>query len=158
MDIELSRRAYQLWNDNNAIEAGKIIYESISQNKRPFWASTILSFCIEKTRTRAEFVNVINTAKNPNKWKDAHEIFQSVRKLTLRDEEDGCPDDVFSGELHLAENTAKVTYNAGNFPAPFDHNAGWWIIKNLKFIVDKVDEKEFEQRVLKVAFEFEIND
>lgn len=152
--MEISQKAYQLWNENKAIEAGKLIYESLPEIKRPLWASNILSFCLKLTRSKPEFLTVINTANDPKQWKNAHEVFQLVRKLTLIDEQDRNQDEIFSGILNLAENTAKVTYNAGNFSAPFDHDSGWWIIQNLKYIVEKVNDKEFEKKVLKIAFEF----
>ncbi len=40
----------------------------------------------------------------------------------------------------------KVTYNASGEAAPFDHDAGWWLVSNLRDIVDQLGSPEFEAR------------
>ena len=158
MNKEVSKTAYKLWSENKGLEAGKIIFEEIPQNKRPLWASNILSECLKLNRSIPEFITIINTARNSAEWENAHDVFQSDRKLTLLDEKSRSKDLVFRGILFLAENTAKVSYNATNSDTSFDHDSGWWIIQNLKYIVDKVNNSDFEKRILKTAFEFEVNE
>jgi hypothetical protein len=50
------------------------------------------------------------------------------------------------GLLYLAENVAKVTYNASGSRAPFDHNAGWWILSNARWLLDRTEDADLAAR------------
>ena len=45
--------------------------------------------------------------------------------------------------LQVAENVAKVTYNSSGCLPPFDHDSGWWIAQNLKYIMEQINVPEF---------------
>jgi hypothetical protein len=72
-----------------------------------------------------------------------HNFFDSVRGLAL---ENQGKDDLFRSVLVLAENVAKVTYNAYGYEAPFDHHAGWLIGAGFLDIVERVNDSEFTAR------------
>jgi hypothetical protein len=52
-------------------------------------------------------------------------------------------DSFYETILLLAENATKVTYNAYGYPAPFDHDVGWWVVANLAHVAAKVNEAAF---------------
>ena len=48
--------------------------------------------------------------------------------------------------LILAENVAKVTYNAYGYAAPFDHDAGWFIGAIFLSVAEQVKDDEFNTK------------
>ena len=60
-------------------------------------------------------------------WRWGHSALDEVRRLTLRYEDSKSKDEVYGGLLYLAENVAKVTYNATNPPDPFDDDVDAWV-------------------------------
>jgi len=85
----------------------------------------------------AEFEQVRSLAFDPIQWKDAHAAFSAVRQLTLQAEKTTKPDNIYVWLLYLVENTAKVIYNASGEPAPFDNDAGHWVVRCARGVVDK---------------------
>ncbi|MBK7307686.1 MAG: hypothetical protein IPI88_12065 [Chitinophagaceae bacterium] len=87
------------------------------------WAGLILSrfdnYIKSIPKPVFELYSIIDTQDN---WKNAHSQFSKIRQFLL-DHKTYQPE----AYLVLAENVAKVTYNASNEPAPFDNNSGWWI-------------------------------
>src|SRR6185503_4552924 len=91
-----------------------------------------------------EVSNLIEIARHPTRWSEAHSCFGALRRLTLAAEQEKPStktNHLFL--LYLAENIAKLTYNAGGYPAPFDPDSGWWIPQNLKHIIDQVNHPGF---------------
>jgi hypothetical protein len=84
-------------------------------------------------------------------WGWGHVAFDAVRRLTLRYEQAESKDDVYVAVLFLAENVAKVTYNATNPPGPFDEDAGAWVVSCLRHLVKTVNDPEFEREAWLVA-------
>ena len=48
--------------------------------------------------------------------------------------------------FQLATQVGKIVYTAQQYPAPFDHSAGWKIAETLKRIVQKIDTGKFAGR------------
>ena len=151
--------AKHLWDEGRLLEAGMILFERIPLPFRPSWGADILAFASQHISDITQIQDVIAFARTPSEWaettskdkgKKAHNFFDSVRLLTLDEERKDSKDDKFYNLLLLAENVAKVTYNAYGYSAPFDHDAGWWIIAILKKITDLVNETEFSSTAWKV--------
>jgi hypothetical protein len=134
---ELFVEAEELWRNGDALRAGRLLYERLSADQRPGWAARVLEVCCQSTRrVPAEVDAVRQIARTRSRWNEGHDAFSAVRSLTLRSEiETRRPGDVAAGILYLAENVAKVTYNASGLPAPFDQDAGWWVAKTARSIV-----------------------
>jgi hypothetical protein len=148
------------WRHGDALEAGKLLYEHLVVNQRPGWALAVLDACCAGLSVPSEVEAVREIACTRARWAEAHAAFQAVRKLVLRGEQRRTdargPE---HGVLYLAENVAKVTYNA-SFAAPrlpmfepaidvgaFDHDAGWWVAKNARWIVEHSTDSGLEARV-----------
>jgi hypothetical protein len=72
---------------------------------------------------------VVELARVPSDWRLAHAAFGDVRQITrVAEGRSGTIDPCLKSLLYLAENTAKVICNASSEPAPFDHDAGWWVV------------------------------
>ena len=105
------------------ILAGRDIFEKIPNELRPGWAKSILlvfDSYIEKVPT--EVSSLISLIDDKSRWKEAHGQFSKIRQFLLTHKS-------YQPEAYLllAENVAKVTYNASGEPAPFDNDSGWWI-------------------------------
>jgi hypothetical protein len=139
------KKAKPYWEGGNPLKAGELLYERIRQNHRPLWALEVLELCMPLTKGIIEIDELCNIIRNPNRWAEAHEAFSSIRELTLNTE-DSSSDRIYTGVLYLAENVAKVTYNASGEPAPFDYNSGCRIVSNLRYIVDQLGDRAFENK------------
>src|SRR5215468_2611842 len=101
-----------------------------SREERPPWALRVLDACASRLPELPPAVRTVRTiVEIPERWREAHDAFTAVRRVVLQHPRSE-PPTVEHGVLYLAENVAKVTYNASGEPAPFDHDAGWWIAKN----------------------------
>ena len=147
------------WDERNLLEAGMVLFERIPISFRPLWGADILTFASQKISGVAEIQDVITFARTPDEWannaskdkgKAAHNFFDSVRRLTLEEEKKETKDKLYVNVLVLAENVAKVTYNAYGYGAPFDHDAGWWIVANLKGIAEIMNNTNFSASVWNV--------
>jgi hypothetical protein len=147
---QIIREAQEHWNQGQLLETGKLLFEHIPRTCRPEWGAKVLETAYELIPSTPEIKDVIEFASQPEKWDDgsqskrikAHNFFDAVRYLTLQHKN---KNPLFEGILILAENVAKVTYNAYGYNAPFDHDAGWWIVSNTKFIIDQVNNSEFAE-------------
>lgn len=151
---KIIRSARHSWERGNLIEAGMLLYERISHVSRPLWGADVLEFASQRTSKTREIQNVIAFARTPEEWakstsraKDskARDFFHAVRLLTIEEDRKATGNTLYTSILLLAENVAKVTYNAYGYNAPFDHDAGWWIAANLKGIADIIDDIHFSR-------------
>ena len=145
MDVE---SLHELWASGEARRAGQAIYEAIPNASRPAWAADILEVASSQvplvpTQIRA----VAEIAREPKRWREAHAAFSDVRHLTQADQSSYAGDQVYASLLVVAENAAKVVYNASGEPAPFDYACGYRLVVSLRHLVDAVGSPELEQRV-----------
>jgi len=130
------------WNEGNTLEAGKIIFENLPNDKRPVWAAQILKFAVDNSGTRnKEIDRVLDIAATPKEWKSAKNAFSKIRDLTLdidkkRNRGLRKEQEVLGWVLALAELVAKVTYNATDPIDEFDEDSGWWVAQILKGFLD----------------------
>lgn len=146
MKSKIIDEAFDYWSSKKPLESGRIIYNQIPNDQRPIWAAEILNLCRRLTSSVPEIDAVYEIALNQQRWKEAHDAFSRVRNLTLAFEKSKSKNSVYGGLLYLAENTAKVIYNASGEPAPFDYDSGWWLVSNLRYIVDEIKSSEFEAK------------
>ena len=90
---------------------------------------------------------IVAIAAAPPRWAEAHAAFSAMRTLTLEAERGASgASPALRAVLYLAENAAKVTYNASGRPAPFDADAGHWLASNLRLVVERLADAQFEER------------
>ena len=141
------------WLSGQHLDCGRLIYESLTPHQRVSWASDILNFCIEHSPSVTPVNSVAALAPDESSWSLAHAAFSKVRALTLLEEESpGTLDPRAARLLFIAENTAKVIYNASQASAPFDHDAGWWLAKCLDDFLAATKEPETRASGTSVLF------
>ncbi len=143
--------AYALWEDNQGKQAGRVIYEHLRQNERPAWAAEILRVVLKRVPGHPEAEEVIRLASDSDTWHLARPQFSRIRQVTLRTTEQlplNC--------LLLAENVAKVVYNAIAPSAPFDAlapsvlfdaDSGWAVVSCARIITQIIDDPPFTAKV-----------
>lgn len=140
-------RARRCWDSGEALEAGKLIFESLSPAARPQWAARVLSLAMERTgTTSASLTRTLWIANNPSEWGRAHAEFSVLREESLklsRRWSFGLRGNRLLHVLAIAELVAKVTYNATSPLDEFDEDSGWWIASCLKDLAGLVDDDEF---------------
>ncbi len=141
-------QAHTYWQSGHLLYAGRMLYERVPRRLRPEWAASVLRAASEFAPRTAEIKAVLAFAEHPEQWGDgaedkrrqAHYFFGATRLLALKSRG---KDDLFENVLTLAENVAKVTYNAYGYAAPFDHHAGWIIGAAFLSVVEQVKDDEF---------------
>lgn len=136
-------QARQHWDDDQPVEAGRIIFETISVADRHRWASRILELVLPYFAHSPNVLNVQDFAREPDKWgrgRDSQwqEALQMVRTVGQ---------DIVSPVQQLAYLVGKVVYTAQGYPAPFDHAAGWEIAAALKKVIEDVGDESFAAAV-----------
>jgi hypothetical protein len=151
VESETVIKTLELWHTGQATKAGWLLYSQIPIADRPHWAAQILDLCRSVVRSPPEVSAVYDMAVKPSEWGRGHDAFGAVRKLTLQYEKAEGKDGIYGGLLHLAENVAKVTYNATSPQDPFDCDAGAWVVSCLRNLVDKIGSRDFESRAWSLA-------
>lgn len=122
---ERRERARRAWRQRAFEACGRLLHEPLRPAQRVRWAAGILAACAAHSRPSREVSHVVDLARDPSAWGQAHTAFQSLRQLTIQEAHGGDPQQV--ALLELAETTAKVIYNASDEPAPFHFHRGWRI-------------------------------
>lgn len=138
-DNDVVKQAADYWIEGEAMEAGKLLFQRLSNDLRPRWAARILRLVLEKAGIQSPlFAKVLYDADHQRLWGDGHRAFSTLRDSTLKLDEVRRTRGLTEGQdtlacvLALAELVAKVTYNAANPPDEFDEDSGWWIVSSLK--------------------------
>lgn len=72
----------------------------------------------------------------PRSWPEAHRAFRDVRRVTLQfDQARTSSEDPVYNLLFVAENAAKVLYNATKMPRPFDATSGLHLLVSVAHFV-----------------------
>ena len=133
---------FESWSAD-PLRAGTAIYSRVHNDNRPGWAASILAECCERVPKVPEAIaHVLDLSAEAAKWELAHDAFSAVRQLTLAAERRPIEkrDHLL---LYVAENTAKVIYNAFGASAPFDRDSGAWLVRCAKEYADCVNDVSF---------------
>jgi hypothetical protein len=125
-----------------------MVYEQLPKDVRPGWAGSILDLCRRRFPHVREVDDVYFISCDCTHWARARHAFDAVRCLTLAET---AP---FPGApllFRLAENTAKVIYNASGASAPYDHNAGWKVVEDLQALCEFIDDPKFTAEAARAA-------
>ena len=145
--------AQEAWAAGRFLDCGRALYEPLTPAGRVHWAATVLTFCMRHSASAPAIDRVAELAGIPSDWRLAHDAFGDVRDLTLMAErQGGSIDPRLASLLQVAENTAKVIYNASSEPAPFDHDAGWRVVCCFERFLAIVAMPEVTRRGLELLF------
>jgi len=141
------------WQEERFLDAGRSIYESLSVDQRVIWAVQVLGHCADHAPHCDAVSAVLSLARSKDRWCLAHAAFCTLRQVTLEAERSPSRfDRRLRSLLYLAENTAKVIYNASGAPAPFDEDSGWWIGECLHHFLSTQDDRSVRTEALAFFF------
>ena len=139
---QIIERAFAYWNSNEARQAGVIIFETIPVNRRPVWAYEILKLAYLQFSKDHRIDAVLEFAAHPERWGEGRDSRQSPDAHRIVDEVNYRYD--YPIIFRLATQVGKIVYTAQQYPAPFDHSAGWEIAEILKQITQQLNNRGFE--------------
>jgi hypothetical protein len=97
------------WLHGDAVAIGRELWCHLSPAAQVARAIALLQLCCAQRPRVPEVEAVIAIAGEPKRWSEAHQAFQAVRSLVLR-EEASPSDRIYYLLLFLTENTAKTVY------------------------------------------------
>jgi hypothetical protein len=152
----LSGEASSLWDQGASLIAGQLWYDAIPTSRRPSWAARVLGVSLDLLHAPAWVGDVIAIADTPTKWPDARRCFEELRRrlLVSEREHEGSPTTKLA--ILLAENVAKVTYNATRPSAPYDHDAGYHIAELAHRVGESTDGDSALRSIRAVLFDPEL--
>ena len=136
----------RLWNGGRGVEVGGVLYEALPNDLRPAWAAEILALCGSQLPPIPVVEAVVAIGRDPRRWGEGHAAFRKVRELTLAEERSRRGGQAYECLLFVAENAATVVYNASGRPAPFDHDAGYWLAACLRQFSEQIASAEFQEQ------------
>lgn len=154
------KSALLLWDNGSELEAGRLIYENLTQETRPKWASNILKLVVARSGVRHPSVErVLQISEHQTEWHYAHDAFSSIRDAILELDH---VNELTSSQrllvrvLELSEIVAKVIYNATDPPDEFDEDSGWWVAESLRGFVEMWEDAAFSKAAwVALAFQFQ---
>jgi hypothetical protein len=90
---------------------------------------------------------VYETAVADRRWIEGHDVFDTVRRLSLAHERSGGAPRLTGLVLDVAETVAKITYNASGASAPFDYHAGWHLAPRVHAFAAEIGDAGFTERL-----------
>ena len=139
---QIIEKASAYWNSDEARQAGVTIFETIPINRRHTWAYEILKLAYSHFPKDHRLDAVLEFAERPEKWGAGRDSRHSPDAHRIVDEVNYRYD--YPIIFRLATQVGKIVYTAQQYPAPFDHSAGWEIAEILKQIVQQLNDREFE--------------
>lgn len=140
-------QARELWDKDQAEEAGKLIFERIPRCSIPAWAAHILEVVYPYFSPSPRIDAVLELARNPQILANTeHEAKLKAHHIV----DDADPFRYIQPMpwehliFYLAKNVGKVTYNMYGFSAPFDIDAGWELARVLKEITKRSNDPSLE--------------
>jgi len=149
-------QAKDLWKTGDHLESGRVLFENLPKDEQVTWAVAILDFTTEWLDVwMCGIWELKRVARKRRRWRAAHQAFTKIRGTTLRLERRKTLTPVQERMLcqcFVAENVAKVIYNATDPIDPFDEDSGWWIVPCLKSCIDCLAMPEFDEAVTSMLF------
>jgi hypothetical protein len=120
----------------------------LSADALAIFAGAALKACLAELPGPQELSAIAEVGKDRRRWSEAHLAFDAARDLTLKYEESTpSTDDPNYVLLFVAENAARVIYNATSPSDPFDDDSATWLLRSLARFVRVTGSAELEHRV-----------
>lgn len=135
------------------IKLGREIFENIPHRWQPIWAKYILShFDRYAQHTPDAVYELYRIIDDENHWSEAYKRFCEIREYSLWNLFDQ-PEEYFQ----LAENVARVTYNASGNISLFDKSSGWYIPSLAMKAADYYKSDKLKEELLSAILVFHQN-
>lgn len=144
-------RANEYWQSGRSTEAGRLIFENLSPQVRPKWASRILALMTERTGIKSPPIErVLQIAGDPGKWGTAHDASSVARRAAIelvKLRSRTADQDLLLGLTSLAGLVARVIYNSTGSPDPFDDDTGWSLVESVRRVLDLLKDDQFSDSI-----------
>ena len=137
---QIIQKAWDCWDTNQSFQAGRVIFECIPVNLRHAWSYEILNFAYPHFPRDPKIETVLDFAKHPENWGQGKDGRELEAHCIVRNVNGYGQDDLI---FRLAAQVGKIVYTAQQYPAPFDHSAGYKVAEVLKQIVQQVNDQGF---------------
>lgn len=145
-----------LITSDGELVAGRTVFEQLSEQKRPSWASGVLLAsigCVDNVPYPVRRVLQLGSGPTTT-WREGHSAFQAVRRVTMRLDEKrygrlglSNNEERLHHILVLAEFVAKVIYNSSLPLDGFDEESGWNVLPVARDLMGVVGDAVFEDRL-----------
>jgi hypothetical protein len=143
-----------LWESGETDRAARAIDDAIPERMRPGWAAETLEvICSRLTAVPEEVRAVVSIGRTPGRFRDAHAAFSAVRALILAEDRSGAGGSAYAAVLSMAEDAAKVIYNASGVQepiqpgetAPFDDGCGYLLARGVVHLAQTCGSSDFDR-------------
>lgn len=135
------------WEEGDALEAGRLIFENLYKRGRVEWAADILKAIVDRTGlTSPATEKLLRVAADSARWNQGHKAFGAARGEVVRLEaipRRSLEQEILLLQTLIAELVAKVTYNETEPVDEFDEDSGWWIAPCLKDVLNAIGDDAF---------------
>jgi hypothetical protein len=143
----------EFWQNNQPLEAGRLIFERIPNELRPKWAAGILRSVVEHTTVKSPLIDLaVQIGTNPEDWRHGHAASTEIGRLLLTLEQNNKEPDQNRLLIHvlwLGVIVCRLSYNATSPTDPYDDDTGYHVASILKSIVDLIGDNGFSQTMWK---------
>jgi hypothetical protein len=115
-------------------------------------AAAVLDACRRRHPPVPEIEAVAMLARAPSRWREAHDAFRAIRKLTLL-EEKRPTSTVYRALLFVAENAAKTVYNGCEPGDAFDEDCPYWLVRCAREMAMALSDAAFEDELWKILID-----
>jgi len=151
MDAKVLAR--DLFLKGEDLKAGEMLAKAVPAQEQPRWAANLLELVAYQYPVPQTVSELIKVAKDPKKWPSARTLFGELRNKLLEIEKTPSKfEQHLVGVLYLAENVAKLTYNASGGSAPYDADSAWWIPQNVRYVLEHSEHRIDRDRLLAALF------
>jgi hypothetical protein len=120
----------------------------LAVERQPAFAAAALAACLVAVNGPEQLYDVVRIGEEPGRWSQAHLAFDTVRVLTLQSERcNATSQDPAYMLLFVAENSARVIYNASSPPDPFDEDSAAWLLLVLAQLVRCTQSSSLEESI-----------
>ena len=128
---------FMMLTDEQLLELGSTIARKLSPYELAQWSARVLTTAVNASGSTPAVDELVRLSSDTDSWAQCKEHFSILRKGTLRLERQGLAQSTLGSLILLAENVAKVLYNATGPSAPFDLDAAEWIPRCTRHLCEK---------------------
>jgi hypothetical protein len=141
---ELRRR----WQSED-MKACTVLAARLPAEAAVVFAGTALAACLATLpEQQKELSDLVGIGEDRGRWAQAHAAFDAVRRLTLERERGAVTSqDPTYIVLFVAENAARVIYNAAGPTDPFDDDSAAWLLLTQAQMVRSTGSSELSDRI-----------
>lgn len=126
----------------NPLAVGRLVVSKLDRDELPGWAADVLFQASSMMPRQKEVDDLLEVTADNRRWREAYDLFLELRQRRLAESR---PE--VASFIDLAENVAKIVYNASGAQAPFDRNVDLRLSDYVKRFTDVMGQDELTTRI-----------